>query len=470
MNNIWYTYGELDHETTNNAEPGHLDVYVYDTSNSGTYSGIAKDFSILETSKFTFSANIRAYQGGNEGYGFYIFKKDELIPIKSYKYTLDLSTGDGLENRMISIILEPGEYTLLVGRYNHRYEFWASKDEIIISPASKIDTTITHTRSVWNWNGEGLDNFDEFLKICLQLRINCIYHYTSHTDIVPTNTKLIDFINNLKKYNIDFYFAMGNPEWYNDLEKIDERLNLVVNFIHQTGCKVDGIVYDIESYTSDAETPDGPTKDERIAIFGNNLAEVYKNCRAYNLKTIVAIPTWFKEDIISIYQTNCDGLTLMNYATTDTINRIKEEIAEAKKQNKWIETIAELNPKGLETESWYSKGLIALEEDFDKIKRTYNYNKLSISYHHWDELKQLYYEEGGINMPLFKSYKCLESQLSNLPIIDGQLIFTTDTNKIYLDMNGARGCYTRTNIKTYVSKEQPTATSNGDIWLIIEGE
>lgn len=44
-------------------------------------------------------------------------------------------------------------------------------------------------------------------------------------------------------------------------------------------------------------------------------------------------------------------------------------------------------------------------------------------------------------MAKFKPYQCLEDQLSFLPIEEGQLIFTTDTKKIYLDMNNVRTLY-----------------------------
>lgn len=52
-------------------------------------------------------------------------------------------------------------------------------------------------------------------------------------------------------------------------------------------------------------------------------------------------------------------------------------------------------------------------------------------------------------MSVFKPIKCISSQLSNIAVIDGQLIFTTDTNEIYLDDNGFRNRYSGgdTNIK-----------------------
>ena len=37
-------------------------------------------------------------------------------------------------------------------------------------------------------------------------------------------------------------------------------------------------------------------------------------------------------------------------------------------------------------------------------------------------------------MALFVPYKILSSQLNSLPIQEGQLIFTTDTQEIYIDM------------------------------------
>lgn len=36
---------------------------------------------------------------------------------------------------------------------------------------------------------------------------------------------------------------------------------------------------------------------------------------------------------------------------------------------------------------------------------------------------------------LFKPYKITESQLSSLPIREGQMIITTDTKSIYLDIS-----------------------------------
>lgn len=54
-------------------------------------------------------------------------------------------------------------------------------------------------------------------------------------------------------------------------------------------------------------------------------------------------------------------------------------------------------------------------------------------------------------MSVFKPIKCTSSQLNDLSIVDGQVIFTTDTNEIYSDNNGFRSKYgsANTNINDF---------------------
>lgn len=49
-------------------------------------------------------------------------------------------------------------------------------------------------------------------------------------------------------------------------------------------------------------------------------------------------------------------------------------------------------------------------------------------------------------MAKFKPFRVLESQLNDLPIVDGQMIITTDTNKIYIDIDTVRKEYSGTEI------------------------
>lgn len=72
-------------------------------------------------------------------------------------------------------------------------------------------------------------------------------------------------------------------------------------------------------------------------------------------------------------------------------------------------------------------------------------------------------------MALFKPYKITSSQLNSLPIQEGQFIITTDTNKVYVDINNStRKEYAETGTKVYLSETQPSEMNEGDLWLVLE--
>ena len=56
-------------------------------------------------------------------------------------------------------------------------------------------------------------------------------------------------------------------------------------------------------------------------------------------------------------------------------------------------------------------------------------------------------------MAIFKPYRIQSSQLNSLPIVDGQFIITTDTNQVYVDLEGN----TRKLLKEELTKEEVVA-------------
>lgn len=72
-------------------------------------------------------------------------------------------------------------------------------------------------------------------------------------------------------------------------------------------------------------------------------------------------------------------------------------------------------------------------------------------------------------MAVFKPYKVLSSQLSSLPIKEGQFIITTDTNQIFVDLSSSiRQEYALQGNKTVISETEPSGINEGDIWMILE--
>ena len=70
-------------------------------------------------------------------------------------------------------------------------------------------------------------------------------------------------------------------------------------------------------------------------------------------------------------------------------------------------------------------------------------------------------------MAQFKPYKVLSTQLSSLPIVEGQLVIVTDTQEIYLDSKAGRILISSADTNVVISDTEPTGQNAGDLWLIL---
>lgn len=68
--------------------------------------------------------------------------------------------------------------------------------------------------------------------------------------------------------------------------------------------------------------------------------------------------------------------------------------------------------------------------------------------------------------PKVRFIETSSSKLSSLPIVEGTLIFTTDTFQLYRDGADTRYLLTRGN-KIEVSSSEPADSLTGDIWMVL---
>lgn len=75
-------------------------------------------------------------------------------------------------------------------------------------------------------------------------------------------------------------------------------------------------------------------------------------------------------------------------------------------------------------------------------------------------------------MALFKPYKILNSQLSSLPVREGQLIITTDDKAIYLDISNSQRIKISDDIEYIITESLPTDEEAKEdvIYLIEKGD
>lgn len=252
--------------------------------------------------------------------------------------------------------------------------------------------------SVYSWHIDKVD-CQEFKSISKDLDINSFYQYMPALEINTSET-FNNLVNDLKKFGVKTYLLTGTPNQVYDEEIIELKklIDEVEKYNINNDVKLEGIVLDAEFYLDEKYNKEN--KEGCFLDYYNNVKKAYEYAKKKNIKFILVIPYWldttFGVDKLEILiKDSCDSIEVMNYYKQKTKEHIKSEIELAKKYNKSIVTISELQ-KANEEEAvttqitFYTDGLQACTEDMKLILKEYNYNKLGYAYHYYDYLIELY--------------------------------------------------------------------------------
>ncbi len=235
---------------------------------------------------------------------------------------------------------------------------------------------------LYSWKLESIKNDEKKFETILEdYKINVIYQ-----DFTTDYLKEFDdsFIEEMGKRNIKVYHLCGDPSWGKEdgYEKIKKEVLKVVNYNNNVSNKVVGVVLDIEPYISEKEEI---FLESDFRIYVEQIKKAYKMIKENDLEVILAIPYWFDKIDVSLLEElvmNSDGISVMNYKISDTSEHIETEIKLAKKYNKKIDTIYEVEYG----ESGYFNSKDEIYEDYYKIKDYNEYKDLGISFHYFDSM------------------------------------------------------------------------------------
>lgn len=251
--------------------------------------------------------------------------------------------------------------------------------------------------SIYSWNIEDV-NDAMLIEICDELNINTFYQAISADNLNTDEWKKL--LKELTEKGIDCYLLQGNPKqaYEEGAESMKEVVNKVKKFNDENEYKIKGIVWDVEFYLDKTQYQE-ESKKNCFERYYKNMLEIYDYAKQREIETVQVIPYWLdteigEEALERLIKNTCDSIEVMNYYKQRAKEHIRNEIDYAKKYDKEIVTIAELQEADgvsvIDKISFYQDGLESCQKEIKEILDTYDYEKLGYAYHYYKYLKILY--------------------------------------------------------------------------------
>lgn len=253
---------------------------------------------------------------------------------------------------------------------------------------------------IYSWNIDDID-IEKIEKVSEDLDINSFYQYIS-TSQINESQDFKKLVNDLKAIKVNTYLLCGSCEFAYDTNIIEIKkiIDEIEKYNLNNEIKVEGIVLDAEFYLD--EKYSNETKVECFNIYYQNMKKAYEYASEKEITFVLVIPYWLDttfgtENLDLLIKNACDSVEVMNYHKAGSKEHIKNEILCAKKYNKSIVTISELQKENQENDvtseiTFYKDGLKACQKDMMLILKKYKYNKLGYAYHTYNYLIELYDE------------------------------------------------------------------------------
>ena len=238
--------------------------------------------------------------------------------------------------------------------------------------------------SLFSWDINAIDNYSELKNVTDYLKINTIYSGKDESEVFDLNSENYKLLLNFAEQNdIDVWILEGNRNDVenNNIQKYKNLMDKIYEFNRTSNNKIKGLSIDLEFYiTSTYKNATNEEQVEMLKEYVDFIKECYKYAKTKNLQLANCVPTFldqksetYLEDLIA---NGCDYIQIMNYTKSDMLNSIDKEVEIAKKYNKKIENIAELqianDYNGVTDENtFYTDGILRCIETFKEMDEKY---------------------------------------------------------------------------------------------------
>ena len=272
------------------------------------------------------------------------------------------------------------------------------KKESEIAPVQQIEN------SIFSWDGEYIlpEYADEIADVMELLHCGTIYQHISGDS---SKEEVAAFLKRQSRMGNEVWYLAGDPSWAieEDAQSMIKAVQKTAEWNEEAGDLggFQGIVWDVEPYLLDEwdEYADGCMKQ-----YIKNSKKAYELAQEKGLKILACIPYHyddhgFQKELEQLIATGCDGIAVMNYNKTDEADHIQTEVRLAKKHDKEVIHITELQEPGKhglkENNTYYNDGFEAVTESWNRLREHFGYRKLTFSLHHLRTAMELM-EEGRL--------------------------------------------------------------------------
>lgn len=267
---------------------------------------------------------------------------------------------------------------------------WFSEDK---KPVPEVQST----RALFSWSSSAVED-KTLLETMKKADLNTLFQSFS----ADNDKNSIAFLEEAAAENITVYALTGSPEWALDKNgsSMIERVNRIsaLNDSVSESERVRGVIMDVEPYLLDEFKGN---EEEIMESFILGLEAAYEKAKVHNLRFGVCIPYfydhWNLQDELDKIVKASDFMLVMNYYRDKEIDHMSFEAELARKYEKEIMTIYELQEPGqyglTERNTYHGLGLEKVEQNFLKLQAHFREQTVFMAYHEYNALKEVFSDE-----------------------------------------------------------------------------
>ena len=243
-------------------------------------------------------------------------------------------------------------------------------------------------RGMFEWTEETLENPESTKDLVEALNITRWYQELPEDF---DDGQLSAFISYMSGLNVKVYALAGSVEWgyESDGDSLIQVLKDLAEYnesVDET-CRIEGIMADIEPYTSRKWEKD---KEKHMGNYVMGMTKAYEYAQLNGLKMAVCIPRHYDDQglesqLESLIAYACDEVAVMDYDCGNEVEKIETEAAYALKYGKELHCILEFQEVGkhglVEEKTYRNKGIEAAWAAWKEVEDAYSQMDLVWDYH-----------------------------------------------------------------------------------------